>query len=1002
MLNEAPPPKLWMTPAPGIFCSATLSLRLALLQCQQWHSDRVLVVDAQSRVRGVLFLHQLVPKLLDHSLDGEQSLEDLQPLWGEIDPQGLRPFVLEQMPCFLELLNYLPLPALLNSRQLGRWHSNLHWQKLVEDLEDPMALLQWVNRLFHREMLASDGDCMGSEGSCAMNEPIVPSQKAAPSPAVSSPVATAPTPLSILECLPSGDDCSSYLCRCGLRTGQEVILQFTRVSLSSTLLAATNGLQEPSPGLGGQGRPRSQGEMTSGHGEPTQSVQPTQMAAQIATLERQAEGGPMAAIEDWELIWVQDVTEQHQLTRELAAKNADLIQLNRLKDDFLACMSHELRTPLTAVLGLSGLMKEESVGALNDRQRRYVQLIHRSGKHLMHLVNDILDLTRMEAGQIELSWQTIRIAEICQIAFDQAQQMRWPPDDTSSSSPQSQDAHRDGHPVLDSSQSSDLALEVQPGLETVVADPNRLKQMLVHLLSNALKFTEPEGKVGIRVANWEGWIAFTVWDTGIGIPADKQHLIFQKFQQLESPLTRQFEGTGLGLVLTQRLARLHGGDVTFISRENKGSQFTLLLPPTPPVFKSVVTIEDPPSGISSVVNRLVLVVEVSVRSLEDASDQLMALNYRVIVARSGTEALEKARQLQPCAILLNPFLPMLSGWDVLTLLKSDPKTCQIPVIVMASSAEQHQAYCNQADGFLGLPIRHRLLAHMLDQLTQNSVEGLDHQSSEVQTIQSILCLTSELESDEMEWSHLLHSHNYRVIEAADLEQAELLARVWQPKVVLLSGQVSDPLSYLNQLRSQTCLASLPIVVLDTAIAQAATQIKELTIFPCLMKPKQWPLAPQMARSLVQVIELAVKSGARQPFILAVDGAIFSPRLGHESKLLTQGMDWLNALMHYIQTAGLRGGIVPDQLSLLHRLQTQLVQQLLVYWHEGVSAETIKLGLHQVNQVNPHLPVLLIDYHTKSGRRRGSFTAMPNVQVTLPSLSMEGLLDQVRQRLGLQP
>ncbi|OUC13717.1 MAG: hypothetical protein B0A82_15545 [Alkalinema sp. CACIAM 70d] len=944
------------------------------------------MVDAQSQVSGVLFLHQLLPKLLDRSLDGEQSLADLKPLWEEIDPQGLRPFVLEQMPCFLELLNYLPLPALLNSRQLGRWHSNLHWQKLVEDLEDPMALLQWVNRLFHRETLASDGDSRGAD----------------------SPVATAPTPLSILECLPSGDDCPSYLCRCGLRTGQEIILQFTHVSLKSTLLAATPAVREPNPGRGA-GRPRSQGTTTLSHElslEPTQKIgqptqQPTQMAAQIATLERQAEGGAMAAIEDWELIWVQDVTEQHQLARELAAKNADLIQLNRLKDDFLACMSHELRTPLTAVLGLSGLMKEESVGSLNDRQRRYVQLIHRSGKHLMHLVNDILDLTRMEAGQIELSWQTIRIAEICQIAFDQAQQMRWPPDDPSASSLQSQDSQQDGHPALDSSQSSELALDVQPGLETVVADPNRLKQMLVHLLSNALKFTEPEGKVGIRVANWEGWIAFTVWDTGIGIPADKQHLIFQKFQQLESPLTRQFEGTGLGLVLTQRLARLHGGDVTFISRENKGSQFTLLLPPTPPVFKSVVTSEDPPSEMSPVGNRLVLVVEVSVRSLEDVSDQLMALNYRVIVARSGTEALEKARQLQPCAILLNPFLPMLSGWDVLTLLKSDPKTCQIPVIVMASSAEQHQAYCNQADGFLGLPIRHRLLAHMLDQLTQTSVEGMDPQASQLQTIQSILCLTSELEGDEMEWSHLLHSQNYRVIEAADLDQAELLARVWQPKGVLLSGKVSDPLSYLNQLRSQTCLASLPIVVLDKAIAQAATQVKELTIFPCLMNPKRWPLAPQMARSLVQVIEVAVKSGARQPFILAVDGAIFSPRLGHDSKLLIQGMDWLNALMHYIQTAGLRGGIVSDQPSLLHRLQTQLVHQLLVYWHEGVSAETIKLGLHQVNQVNPHLSILLIDYHTKSGRRRGSFAAMPNVQVTSPSLSMEGLLDQVRQRLGLQ-
>ena len=138
-----------------------------------------------------------------------------------------------------------------------------------------------------------------------------------------------------------------------------------------------------------------------------------------------------------------------------------------------------------------------------------------------------------------------------------------------------------------------FTLAIEPELEIVVADELRLRQMLVHLLANAFKFTASGGEIGLRVSYWAGWIAFTVWDTGIGIPEHQQHLIFQKFQQLETPLTRQFEGTGLGLVLTRALARLHGGDVSFLSQEGKGSQFTLLLAPTPPKKRACLLYTSP-------------------------------------------------------------------------------------------------------------------------------------------------------------------------------------------------------------------------------------------------------------------------------------------------------------------------------------------------------------------------------------------------------------------------
>ncbi|NET72865.1 MAG: response regulator, partial [Sphaerospermopsis sp. SIO1G2] len=419
--------------------------------------------------------------------------------------------------------------------------------------------------------------------------------------------------------------------------------------------------------------------------------------------------------EDLCLVFANDITEQQQLFKELAAKNADLIQLNRLKDEFLACISHELKTPLTAVLGLSRLLADQQLGKLNDRQARYAALIHQSGRHLMSVVNDILDLTRMETGQMELTPSPVKIWEVCDRALAEAKTTH---------------TH-----VVDESGESDhqFSLTIEPGLEDMVADELRLRQMLVHLLSNAFKFTENGGEIGLRVNRWEGWIAFTVWDTGIGIPEHQQHLIFQKFQQLENPLTRQFEGTGLGLVLTRALARLHGGDVSFLSRQGKGSQFTLLLPPSPPKTSFVdsegVNTETHPT-ISS--QRLVLVVEAVARYIEDLTQHLKGLGYRVVIARSGTEALEKARRLQPKAIFLNPLLPLLSGWDVLTLLKSDSATGHIPAIITATGAEKEHAYTHRADDFLSLPVEHQALVPILERLcTDVEVEQMssEHQDT---------------------------------------------------------------------------------------------------------------------------------------------------------------------------------------------------------------------------------------------------------------------------------
>ena len=510
------------------------------------------------------------------------------------------------------------------------------------------------------------------------------------------------------------------------------------------------------------------------------------------------------------LILATDITEEKRLCKELAAKNAESVQLNRLKDEFLACISHELKSPLTAVMGLSSLLQEQKLGSLNSRQSKYAKQIYQSGRQLLTLVNDILDLTRLETGQLKLTPRPVTIKKACQGAYEEAKK---------------------GKTSVEEHQ---FSLEIDPDLEIIVADELRLGQMLVHLLDNALKFTASGGKIGLRVSRWFSWIAFTVWDTGIGIAEESQHLIFQKFQQLENPLTREFNGSGLGLVLTQRLARTHGGDVSFISQVGKGSQFTLLLPPSPRQI--------PPTRPR---DPFILIIEAVPKYIENLTVHLVDLGYRVVIARTGTEAVEKARQLQPCLILLNPVLPLLSGWDVLTLLKSDSTTKSIPVILMTTGTAQRRS---EGDGFLDLPVQKEALRSSLNHF-------------QVQPSAPTRCLTilhlhppggfARNAEFAVTLSNYVSRFNHRVLEVDCLEQAEILARVWQPDVILLNGKgLIEPLTYLQSLSQLDGLASLPLVTLDASITEVANQVKNLAVFPCLV-----PVPPNL-EDLLAVIQIA--------------------------------------------------------------------------------------------------------------------------------------------------
>ena len=816
----------------------------------------------------------------------------------------------------MQFLEHLPLPLMLQTQAGEVIAQNKVWTQQLSDLVDP----SWVQR-DAAELL---------EYATPLPEFVPLNRSHLFNPAVNA------------KLCQIGSAPNTCICVCSLKNGQERVLQFVKIPLGALLSPHDLAVTE----FG------------------------TERSFRLAAFDSGSVDVDRSTEDIW-LVLVQDITEQQQLSRELAAKNADLVQLNRLKDEFLACISHELRTPLTAVLGLSSLLKDQLSGTLSERQVRYAQLIHRSGRHLMAIVNDILDLTRIETGQIELTLYAVSIKSLCDRAIEQAKQLC-----LEEEKPETRTA------LNETAALAKIELEIEPGLETLVADELRLRQMLVHLLSNALKVTDPSGRIGVRVNRWEGWIVFSVWDTGVGIPADKQHLIFQKFQQLENPMTRRFEGAGLGLVLTQRLARLHGGDVSFVSKENEGSEFTLLLPPTHPEPTSSLAISR--SVTPTAKNRLVLVVEAVVKSIELLSEQLTNLGYRVMIARSGTEAVEKARRLQPCTVFLNPLLPTLSGWDVLTLLKAEPETRDIPVIITGTRGDREQAQRHHADGFVALPIVQKSLQQVLNQLTPDEmvVSSIEEPSPHSLVILRLSPTRyGELQRSgataETDLNALLHSQNYRVVEADDLEQAELLAQVWKPNIVLLDAAIPDPTGYLKLLRDCSFLASLPLVTLDPATTQAANQVQGLSVFPCLA-----PVAETSA--LLQVIQVAA-GFAWRPLVLAISSAKLRSSEPQRS-------DWLQAAMQYLQTAGFRGMIAQSWQDVLQKLDTQSIDLLLLHALD-LDVPAIQ-QLSALKRFREKIAIVVINHQPENTPLLETIAT-----VVLPPMPMEELLDQVNQALA---
>jgi signal transduction histidine kinase/ActR/RegA family two-component response regulator len=344
---------------------------------------------------------------------------------------------------------------------------------------------------------------------------------------------------------------------------------------------------------------------------------------------------------------------------ELEATNQKLEAANRHKTSFLANMSHELRTPLNAILGFSELLIDSTDAQFPiETRQRFLGQIHSSGKHLLGLINDILDLSKIEAGQMELRLQTVSVVEVINQVASTIEPLA-------------------AQKRIDLEAHADEAGQI-------VADEAKLKQMILNLVSNAIKFTPEGGKVNIRATRVADRLEICVSDNGIGVATEDLSLLFKEFQQVDSGANRKQQGTGLGLALTRSFALLHGGDVRVHSELGKGSQFTIDLPVDGPNHNLV----EPPliGGGGKATNAsqpLVIVVEDDPAAAELLTRQIERAGFRTEIARTGAQAVAMANELKPAAMTLDIMLPDIDGWEVLTRLKRESETHDIPVIVVS-------------------------------------------------------------------------------------------------------------------------------------------------------------------------------------------------------------------------------------------------------------------------------------------------------------------------------
>ena len=487
---------------------------------------------------------------------------------------------------------------------------------------------------------------------------------------------------------------------------------------------------------------------------------------------------PTQTVELLETLAGQSVVAIHnaRVYGELEKKTRELEVASQHKTDFLASMSHELRTPLNAVIGFSDVLLDRMFGELNERQDEYVRDIRSSGRHLLDLINEILDLSKVEAGQMELDVSAVSLADLIAHGLSMVRERA-------------------------SSHAITLESDVDPALATAEGDELKLKQVVLNLLSNAVKFTPDGGSVKVSARRVGGEAHVSVIDTGIGIAEAEQEHIFEAFQRGGRAVRTSTEGTGLGLTLSRRIIDLHGGRLWMESEPGAGSTFSFAIPLTQePSAEPGQPLDAGERGAGTV-----LIVEDDRRSAELLKIYLEGAGYSVASARDGVDGLELARRLDPAAVILDILLPRRNGWELLAELKSDPVTSDIPVLIVSMVDDQGAGFALGAAEYLVKPVDR---ARLLDVLARclappgvgRTLVAIDDDPVDLDLLEAVLA-----------------PQGWRVVRAAGGEEGVRSVRRERPAVVVLDLLMPDVdgFAVVEQLRADPLVEDVPIVVLTS-------------------------------------------------------------------------------------------------------------------------------------------------------------------------------------------